>query len=102
MDMYPVERRGEGIGYLITANIVGSFLSPVFTEAMIPVADFLAVDVYAVILLVGTMLLASASIFILRLKPDTQEIAMNLSSYYPDSVANASFENVGTENVWPL
>ena len=102
MDMYPVERRGEGMGYLMTANIVGSFLSPVFTEAMIPVADFLAVDVYAVILLVGTMLLGSASIFILRLKPDTKEIAMNLSSYYPDSVANASAENVGTENVSPL
>ena len=102
MDMYPVERRGEGMGYLMTANIVGSFLSPVFTEAMIPVADFLAVDVYAVILLVGTMLLGSASIFILRLKPDTKEIAMNLSSYYPDSVANASFEKAGTENASPL
>lgn len=102
MDMYPVERRGEGMGYLMTANIVGSFLSPVFTEAMIPVADFLALDVYAVILLVGTILLASASIFILRLKPDTKEIATNLSSYYPDSVANASAENVGTENVSPL
>src|SRR3989304_4698953 len=38
MDMYPVERRGEGMGYLMTANIVGSFLSPVFTEAMIPAA----------------------------------------------------------------
>jgi len=88
MDMYPVERRGEGMGYLMTANIVGSFLSPVFTEAMIPVADFLALDVYAVILLVGTILLASASIFILRLKPDTKEIATNLSSYYSDSVAN--------------
>lgn len=102
MDMYPVERRGEGMGYLMTANIAGSFLSPVFTEAMIPVADFLALDVYAVILLVGTILLASASIFILRLKPDTKEIATNLSSYYPDSVPNVSVENVGTENVSPL
>jgi len=102
MDMYPVERRGEGMGYLMTANIVGSFLSPAFTEAMIPVADFLALDVYAVILLVGTILLASASIFILRLKPDTKEIATNLSSYYPDSVVNATVRNVGTENVSPL
>lgn len=99
MDMYPVERRGEGMGYLMTANIVGSFLSPVFTEAMIPVADFLAIDVYAVILLVGTILLASASVFILRLRPDPKDIATNLSTYYPDSDPIASVDKVGTGNV---
>jgi MFS family permease len=90
MDMYPVERRGEGMGYLMTANIIGSFLSPVFTEAMNPVASLFSTDVYAVVLLVGIVVLAFASIFTLRIEPDPKDIAADLSKYYPDVVQSDS------------
>ena len=86
MDMYPVERRGEGMGYLMTANIVGAFFSPVFTAAMIPVAAFLALDTYVVILLASAALLAAGSIFIVKINPDPKEIAQNLQTYYPDAI----------------
>jgi len=88
MDMYPAERRGEGLGYLMTANIVGSFASPLFTAAMIPLAAFAHLDQYAVILLVSSLLLTLAAVFIVRINPDTKEIGKNLSSYYPGVSVN--------------
>ena len=97
MDMYPVERRGEGMGYLMTANVIGSFLSPVFTGLMLPVADLLHLNVYAVILIVGMVVLASASIFIHQLRPDPRDIATNLNEYFPSSIANQS--NVKSDNI---
>jgi len=50
MDMYSVERRREGLGYLMTASIAGSFLSPIFIEAMTPIAALFKLDHYAVVL----------------------------------------------------
>ncbi len=94
LDMYPLDRRGEGLGYLMTGNTVGSLLSPVFTATMIVVAPFFALNVYAAILLVSTVILAASSVFIMKVKPDTREIARNFLTYYPHETFSNPNKNV--------
>lgn len=86
LDMYPVERRGEGVGYLMTGSVVGSSASPLFTAMIAPLAVFIGWDIYAAVLIVSNVILAVAALFIVRIKPDTRDIGRNLQSYYPDSV----------------
>ncbi len=92
-DMYPMERRGEGIGYLMTGYVVGSLLSPVFTAAMTPIAAHFSIDVYGMILLASTPILAASSVLIVAVKPDPGEIARNLKVYYPGLTSNEANVN---------
>ena len=97
-DMYPLERRGEGIGYLMTGYVVGSLLSPVFTAGMTPMATYFRMDIYAMILLVSAALLAASSLLIVAVKPDPGEIGRNLQDYYPSLGANRFDPNNGLQS----
>lgn len=98
-DMYPVDRRGEGIGYLMTGNVVGSLLSPLFTAAMIPIANYFQSDVYGVILLASTAVLALSSVLIAAIRPDPREIARNLHTYYLMSRDDEQLTNFTPKNM---
>ena len=93
-DMYPADRRGEGIGFLMTGNVVGSILSPLFTAMLIPLAAYFALDSYGMILLVSMFVLAFSSVFILAVKPDPGDIAKNLEAYY----AGLASDDIKTDN----
>jgi len=98
-DMYPVDRRGEGIGYLMTGNVVGSLLSPLFTAAMIPIADYFRVDMYGVILLASAVILALSSVLIVAIRPDPRQIARNLHTYYPMSRDDEQLTNLTSMSI---
>lgn len=109
LDMYPRGRSGEGIGYLMTGNLVGSLLSPVFTAALIAVASSFLWNSYGTILLASALILAVSSVFIIRVKPDPREVARNISVYYPNeplgSFSNDSMEHrslIGTILLFPI
>jgi MFS family permease len=81
-DMYPASRRGEGMGYLLTGSVVGTFMAPVLS-AFAPYLDFAGLGSYVVILLAAMPILVSGVLFVKLIRPDTREILGSLSEYYP-------------------
>lgn len=88
-DMYPARRRGEGMGYLLTGSVVGTFMAPLISAAA-PYLEFVGLGTYELILLISVPLMAFSAVFIWRVKPDTKEILRDLKSYYPDEVAGSA------------
>jgi len=85
MDMYPLHRRGEGLGYLMMGDVVGALVSPIFIAAIIPITNVFVLNLYGVIFMISIPLLGASSVFIMKVKPDPKEIGQNLRSYYPHS-----------------
>lgn len=92
-DMFPQKRRGEGIGYLMTGNVVGAVLSTVFTGLMILTASVFATDVNVVILLVGSMILLASTLLIVAVRPEPKDIAGRINEYFPDELPVALSRN---------
>ena len=97
-DMFPTHRRGEGIGYLLTASVVGALAATPYVFAGTWLAANLgyetreevwlrnpqAVLPYAAVLWITTIiLLAAATVLTAFVKPDPKSIAENLPRYYP-------------------
>lgn len=83
-DMYPSKRRGEGIGYLLTASIIGAIAATPFIALATLAGDSLVVDHYAVAWLLSLIFLPLASLALKLVKPDPREISRNITEYYPD------------------
>ncbi len=91
-DMYPSYRRGEGLGYLLTASVVGALGATPFVLGGTWLAESLGFQsfslAYAAILWLTTIiLLAAAMVLTALVRPDPKKIADNLSSYYPSREA---------------
>ena len=87
-DMFPTYRRGEGIGYLLTASVVGALAATPFVFAGTLLAALLGYESptlpYAAILWLTTIvLLVPAIILTALIRPDPKSIAENLPDYYP-------------------
>jgi len=87
-DMYPASRRGEGMGYLLTGSVVGTFMAPLLSAGA-PYLEFIGLGTYVIILLMSVPLMVLSSLFVWRVKPDTKEILRNIKSYYPEEEAAA-------------
>ena len=83
-DMYPSKRRGEGIGYLLTASIIGAIAATPFVALATLTGDLLVIDHYATAWLLSLVFLPMASLALKLVKPDPQEISRNITAYYPD------------------
>lgn len=83
-DMFPADRRGIGVGYLMTANVVGSLAAPPLVALSTILANPFGIDVYTTVLLAGAATLTASVPFIWLLKPDPKDIGSNLKTYYPD------------------
>jgi len=81
-DMYPARRRGEGMGYLLTGSVVGTFMAPLLSAAA-PYMEFTGLGTYVTILLASLPLMIVAALFVWLVRPDTREILRNIGSYYP-------------------
>lgn len=81
-DMYPARRRGEGMGYLLTGSVVGTFMAPLLSAAA-PYMEFVGLGSYVIILLVSLPLMVVSALFVWLVRPDTKEILRNIESYYP-------------------
>jgi len=88
-DMYPARRRGEGMGYLLTGSVVGTFMAPLLSAAA-PYMEFIGLGSYVIILLVSLPLMVVSALFVWLVRPDTKEILRNIESYYPGEVVVGS------------
>lgn len=86
MDMYPLSRRGEGMGYYLTGSVVGSVLAVALTAIAAALA-FTGTLQYIFVILLCMIVLAVATLFIWLVKPDTRQIGQNLNEYYPEFTA---------------
>ncbi len=82
-DMYPANRRAQGIAYLLTASIVGSLISPVFTQFLTDYSLATGQNMYAVLWFFAAILLVPALAITFFVRPDPRNIAANLQKYYP-------------------
>ena len=88
-DMYPPERRGQGMGYVLSGALLGALAAP----GLVSLAQHLAHrtqgdPVAAAWLLVPLACLPSLGLLVL-IRPDPREIARDLQTYYPRYVPPA-------------
>lgn len=95
-DMYPPSRRGEGMGYLLTGSVVGTFMAPVLSAAA-PYLDFADIGPYVVILLISIPIMVSGVVFVRLISPDTREILGRLKEYYPQEGGAPSPQGAGQQ-----
>ncbi|MDD1776184.1 MAG: MFS transporter, partial [Candidatus Methanomethylicus sp.] len=76
-DMYPASRRGEGMGFLLTGSVVGTFMAPLLS-AFAPYLTFIGLGTYVLILLTCIPVMALGTLFVKLISPDTREILKNL------------------------
>ena len=86
-DMYPPNRRAEGLGYVLTGSLIGALLAPALVAAAEAAAPSLRVDPAALVWLLVPVVLVPCMLLVTQVKPDPKEIASNLSLYYPGYVA---------------
>jgi MFS family permease len=83
-DMYPPSRRAAGVGYVLMGALVGALGGPLLITLAEAWSPRLHLDPLALSWwLVPVVLLPSLGVVWL-IRPDPQEIAANLSVYYPD------------------
>lgn len=92
VDMYPPERRGEGLGYVLTGSLIGAFGGPLVINAAEAWAPALRIDAIPLAwFLVPAVLLPSMALVFL-IHPDPKAIAADLGRYYPGYRAEAVVE----------
>jgi len=88
-DMYPANRRGQGMGYMLTGSIMGTIMPPILSM-IAPYFAFTSLNAYEIIMLFSVPLMAMGILFVKLISPDTKEILHNLKSYYPEDMPLAS------------
>ena len=84
-DMYLPERRGEGLGLVLTGSLVGALGGPMLIATAQGTARGLRLDAISLAwLLVPVVLLPSMGLVVL-IRPDPRAIAANLSRFYQGS-----------------
>jgi MFS family permease len=88
-DMYPPDRRGEGLGYLLTGSLVGAVGSTALVSLAKACADAFGWDALTLSWLLVPALLFPCLYLVTRVRPDPLEIARNLGEYYPETAPAA-------------
>ena len=86
-DMYPPNRRAEGLGYVLTGSLIGALLSPAVVTAAEIAAPGLRMDPAALAWLLVPFTLVPCMLLVAQVRPDPKEIATNLGRFYPGYVA---------------
>ena len=86
-DMYPPQRRAEGLGYVVTGSVGGSIGVTLVVTAAQWLGDNANVDPLAIAWLLAPIVIAPALGLVWLVRPDPKEIAANLADYYPGYVA---------------
>ncbi len=95
-DMYPSRKRGEGVGYLLTASIIGAIAATPFVALATFAGELLTTDLYATTWLLSLIFLPLASLTLKLVKPDPQEISRNIAKYYPSEELNPNIPGNGS------
>ena len=95
-DMYPLARRAEGLGWVLTGSVVGAFVGPVIIGAAARIADETGFDEIALSWALVPIGIVPAMIMILLVRPDPKQIALQLSKYWPGHEILAAAQEVPT------
>jgi MFS family permease len=88
-DMYPTERRAQGLGYVLTGSLVGALGGPLIISLAGFIAQYGDLDQTGLSwFLVPFMLIPSLGL-ILRIHPDPKQIALDIAKYWPGYQAAA-------------
>ncbi len=88
-DMYPSNRRGEALGYLLTGSLVGSIAAPVLIAVSEVLSTSTGIDKLAMPWLLTPVLIVPSVFAILAAKPDPKHIATHMADYWPGIMENA-------------
>ncbi|GBD10694.1 Riboflavin transporter RfnT [bacterium HR23] len=83
-EMFPVRRRAEGIGIVLTGSLVGALLAPLVVRVAQGTAPGMGVDVLALPWLLVPLALCPALLSLLFVRPDPKAIASHLERYWPE------------------
>ncbi|HVA24436.1 MAG TPA: MFS transporter [Chloroflexota bacterium] len=88
-DMYPPERRAQGLGYVLTGSLVGALGGPVIISLAGVISRAGGMDQMALSWLLVPFMLIPSLAFVLRIHPDPKQIALALERYWPGYQAPA-------------
>lgn len=83
-DMFPPDRRAEGVGILQTGSLVGTFGGPVLIAIATALGEAWNFDPIALAWLMAPVVFLPSLLLVLQVHPDPKAIAANLSHYYPN------------------
>lgn len=83
-DMFPRERRAEGLGYVATGSVVGAVLSAAVVALADATGSALGLDALTLVWWLTPLVLLPGMLLILRVRPDPMRIAAHLDWYYPE------------------
>lgn len=82
-DMYPASRRSEAISMVLTGSVVGAFLAPVLVGFAERTAPGIGISGEALAWFLIPALVVPCFFFVLGVRPDPRDIALNLEKYFP-------------------
>ena len=85
-DMYPPNRRAEGLGYVLTGSLIGALLAPALVATAQAVAPSVRMEPAALVWLLVPIVLVPCMLLVAQVRPDPKEIASHLGRYYPGYV----------------
>lgn len=88
-DLYPAERRAQGLGYVLTGSLVGALGGPVIISLAGAIAQAGGMDQMALSWLLVPFVLIPSLGLILRVHPDPKQIALAIEHYWPGHTAPA-------------
>ena len=94
-DLYPAERRGQGLALFMSVSVVGVLASPLLLNLSAQYATFWGMNLYAVPWFFSVGILGAGLVTTLLVNPDPRDISENLEKYYPDyrPVTQVNIEN---------
>lgn len=100
-DMYPPDRRAQGLGYVLTGSLAGALGGPVIIALAGVVAQSAGLDQTSMSWFFVPLMLIPSLAFILRIEPDPKQIALHLERYWPGYQAPARPARLPAHiNIW--
>ena len=83
-DMYPPNRRAEGLGIVLTGSLVGALASPLLIKASEIIASDVGIEPIALAWFFIPIVVVLSMFLVIQVRPDPKDIASRLGDYYPD------------------
>jgi len=100
-DLYPPERRAQGLGYVLTGSLVGALGGPVLIGLAGLIAGSGGLDETSLSWFLVPFVLIPSLGLILRIHPDPKQIALHLERYWPGHTPSGVAAKRATKvNLW--
>lgn len=96
-DMWPQDRRAEGLGYVATGSVAGAILGALLIALADALASLFHYDAFALVWWLTPLALLPGLVFMLRVRPDPMVIGAHLNWFYPGA-PSASTERVSRQS----